>query len=85
MGTPVVTCNLARHSGARKRVDLPSSSALGADAGQVRFLLAVSDQPARKSLTTEGEMLVTLTFASWNQIAGWLGRLAALRTLREAA
>jgi len=29
--------------------------------------------------------LVTLTFASWNQIAGWLGRLAALRTLREAA
>jgi hypothetical protein len=31
------------------------------------------------------EKMVTLTFASWNQIAGWLGRLAALRTLREAA
>ena len=30
-------------------------------------------------------LVVTLTFASWNQIAGWLGRLAALRTLREAA
>jgi len=29
--------------------------------------------------------VVTLTFASWNQIAGWLGRLAELRTLREAA
>ena len=29
--------------------------------------------------------VVTLTFASWNQITGWLGRLAALRTLREAA
>jgi hypothetical protein len=39
----------------------------------------------RRRIPLDVDSVVTLTFASWNQIAGWLGRLAALRTLRDAA
>lgn len=45
----------------------------------VRFTCAVYHATGRKSLKARGELLVTLTFASWNQIADWFRRLEGLR------
>ena len=47
--------------------------------GAVRFLGAVTANLARNPLTARGEMLVSLTFASWNQIAAWLRQLDRMR------
>ena len=46
----------------------------------VRFLRAVSGWCARKSLSQKDGMVVSLIFASWNQIALWLRHLDNLRS-----
>ena len=45
----------------------------------VRFLCAVAGVDGSKSLMAKGEKLVSLTFASWNQMASWLSQLQGLQ------
>jgi len=45
----------------------------------VRFLRGISSPSARKSLSQKAWMMVSLNFASWNQIHGWLRCLEELR------
>jgi len=45
----------------------------------VRFLRGISSPSARKSLSQKAWMMVTLNFASWNQLVAWLRRIDHLR------
>ena len=45
----------------------------------IRFLLAVVRLGARKWLKRRDVIMVSQNFASWNQIAGWLKHIDALR------
>jgi hypothetical protein len=49
------------------------------NAFEVRFLRGVSPRPLRKSLSRKTWMLVSLNFASWNQLDGWLRQIHGLR------
>ena len=46
---------------------------------QSGFLPAVAAGPDRKMLTRRERMLVSLIFASWNQMAPWLRQIEGLR------